>query len=68
MLIQEPERLTMNAAACDGPGCDTWSREPEQHGFMELIWGPSRYLFCSGDCCLKYLADHSTPLVVIPND
>lgn len=66
MFIAEPERLTMNAAACDGPECDTWSREPENHGFLELIWGARRFIFCSTDCCLKYLADNSSPMIVIP--
>ena len=66
MLITENETLTKNAAACDGPECNTWSREPEDHGFMELVWGPSRYVFCSGDCAMKFLAEKTTPVVVIP--
>lgn len=58
----------LNAAACDGDGCDTWSREPQQHGFMLLVWGESKITFCSADCLLKFVADHSIPMVVIPND
>jgi hypothetical protein len=58
----------LNAAACDGDGCDTWTREPETHGFVMLVWGDAKFTFCSADCCLRYLADHSEPMVVIPNE
>ena len=35
---------------------------------MQLTWGTGVYMFCSADCCLRYLADNSTPMVVVPND
>jgi hypothetical protein len=58
----------LNAAACDGDGCQTWSRNPEEHGFVLLVWGDTKFTFCSPDCCLKHLATYSTPLEVISNE
>lgn len=60
-----PEPLTRNAAACDTDGCDTWSREPEQHGFLEVVWGDMRLLYCSPDHLLKDIASVSKPLEII---
>lgn len=57
--------LFRNAAACDGPGCGTWSRAPEEHGFMMLVWGDAALLFCSGDCSMRWLAENTKPLEVV---
>ena len=61
-----PERLCRNAALCERDGCDTFSTEPEAHGFLMLVWGDRRYLFCKPDCLLRWLADHSEPTMEIP--
>jgi hypothetical protein len=53
--------LTRNAAACDRDSCDTWSREPEVHGFLEVAWGTQRLVFCSVDCLLSEMARRSEP-------
>jgi hypothetical protein len=55
------QRLSRNAAACDRESCDTWSREPEAHGFLEVAWGRHRLLFCCVDCLLTELAQRSEP-------
>ena len=57
--------LARNAAVCDADECDTWTREPEMHGFLQLVWGELVLLFCSPDCTLKWLATNSTPMEVI---
>ena len=40
-----------DATHCDREGCDTWSRHPENHGFLTVNWvGSSRLArkdFCS---------------------
>ena len=51
-----------NAAACDY--CNTWSREPEDHGFLEVVWGHDRLLFCRVDCLLLGMAERGGPPVV----
>lgn len=58
--------LGRNAAACDHRTCDTWSREPEAHGFLEVVWGPHRLLFCSVDCLLTELAMRTQPSSSLP--
>jgi len=50
-------RLTRNAAACDGPSCDAWSREPEDHGFLELRMRGQFLLFCSPECAMRLLME-----------
>ncbi|HEX6886463.1 MAG TPA: hypothetical protein VF143_00030 [Candidatus Nanopelagicales bacterium] len=59
--MAEPIPLSRNAAACDHRSCDTWSREPEAHGFLEVVWGPQRLLFCGVDCLLTELAMRTEP-------
>jgi hypothetical protein len=56
--------IERNAAACDGPGCNTWSRVPEEHGFMMLVWG-APWVFCSGDCAMRWLSENTKPLEVV---
>lgn len=58
--------LTRNACACDHADCDTWSRDPEAHGFLEVVWGQDRLLFCSIDCLLLELADRTGPTERLP--
>jgi hypothetical protein len=60
-----PEPITRNAAACEADGCDTWTLEPEQHGFIEIVWGDERMVYCSVDCLLKDVASRSKPIEVI---
>ena len=58
-------RLTRNACTCDHDLCETWTRVPEEHGFVEVIWGADRLVFCGIDCLLKELAGRSQPTVTI---
>jgi hypothetical protein len=67
MMTHMPERLCRNAALCERDGCGTFSTEPEAHGFLMLVWGDKRYLFCKTDCLLQWLAEHSEPTIEIPN-
>ena len=59
------------ATHCDREGCGTWSRHPENHGFLTVNWvGSSRLArkdFCSWDCILRYGAT-KPPMEVIGND
>ena len=57
-----------NAAHCDGPSCDSWSRSPFTTGFLE-VWQAKDHVmhFCSWDCVLRYGA-FKTPTEVISND
>lgn len=59
------KRITHNASACDHGPCDTWTRHPEEHGFVEVIWGTDRLVFCGIDCLLRELAQRSQPTVTI---
>lgn len=63
--ITYPEPITCNAAACDADGCDTWSREPEAHGFIEVIWGDQRSVYCKPDCLLQDIARRTAPTITI---
>ena len=59
-----------DAIHCDRNGCDTWSRNPEAHGFINVNpWGDwsDKRDFCSWDCVIAYGAT-KPPLVVVPND
>ena len=58
-----PKRIARNASACDHGPCDTWTRNPEDHGFIEVIWGTDRLVFCGIDCLLKELAQRSEPMI-----
>jgi hypothetical protein len=57
-----PEPITRNACACEADGCDTWTKEPEQHGFIEIVWGDERMVYCGADCLLKDVARRTTPM------
>lgn len=59
-----------DAIHCDRQGCDTWSRNPEDHGFLAVNWWGdwgSKKDFCSWDCVLAY-GMTKPPLVAVPND
>ena len=59
-----------DAIHCDRNGCDTWSRNPEDYGFINLNpWGDwsDKKDFCSWDCVIAYGAT-KPPLVVVRND
>ncbi len=59
-----------DAMHCDVEGCDTWSRSPEEHGFLSVNWWgdyASRLDFCSWDCILAY-GMRKPPLGAVPND
>jgi hypothetical protein len=58
-------RLTRNACACDHGPCETWTRFPEDHGFVEVVWGTDRLVFCGIDCLLAELAQRSQPTVTV---
>jgi hypothetical protein len=58
--------LIRNATACDRSGCGTWSRSPEEHGFLEVVWGSQRLGFCGVDCLLQELAQRSQPSMTMP--
>lgn len=60
-----PEPITRNAAACEADGCDTWTMEPEQHGFIEIIWGDERMVYCKPDCLLRDIAQRTAPTTTI---
>jgi hypothetical protein len=51
---------------CDQRACGTWTRTPEEHGFVEVIWGAERLAFCGIDCLLQELAQRSQPSISIP--
>lgn len=51
--------LIRNAAACEADDCQTWSRFPEEHGFVELRWPDRAVTFCSPGCALKWLATYA---------
>ena len=58
--------LTRNACICDH--CqETVSREPELHGFLEVIWGDEHMLFCKLECLLLGMAERERgQMVTIP--
>jgi hypothetical protein len=58
--------LIRNATACDHSACGTWTRSPEEHGFVEVLWGPERLGFCGIDCLIRELAQRSQPSISIP--
>lgn len=58
-----------DAIHCDRDGCDTWTRNPEDHGFLAVNWWGdwgSKKDFCSWDCVLAY-GMTKPPLEVIEN-
>lgn len=57
-----PEPITRNAAACEADGCETWTLEPEQHGFIEIVWGDERMVYCGTNCLLRDVARRSSPV------
>jgi hypothetical protein len=57
--------IQRNASMCEGPGCDTWSREPEDHGFLMLTWDNEKLPFCSGDCAMRWLSENTKPVEVL---
>ena len=54
-----------NAVHCLRPGCDTWTFEPEEHGFIILIWDGIETAYCSTDCVLVDIAQRSEPTETI---
>jgi hypothetical protein len=65
-MCEVPRPLLRNATVCDQRACDTWTRTPEEHGFVEVIWGTERLAFCGIDCLLQELAQRSQPSISIP--
>lgn len=49
-------QMQRNVTACDADECNTWSRDPEEHGFLELRWPGRVVSFCSPGCALRWLA------------
>lgn len=58
-MFMEP--ITRNAAACEADGCNMWTRNPEQLGFIEVVWADERSLYCSVGCMLRDVAKRVTP-------
>ena len=56
-----PEPITRNAASCDADECDSWSREPEAHHYLEVVWGDERLIFCCSNCLLVEMARRTKP-------
>lgn len=54
----------MKANHCDGPGCDTWRREPNGELWLEIH--DSNLHFCCWDCLSKYAAGKTA--TAAPND
>jgi hypothetical protein len=54
-----------NATHCLRAGCDTWSYEPIEHGFIVIIWGGVETAYCSTDCLLVDVAARTAPTEVI---
>lgn len=55
------DRLIRNASHCQRDGCTTWSLEPEEHGFLDVLWPPAHLIFCSPDCLITHMATTTTP-------
>jgi hypothetical protein len=51
-----------NATHCLREGCDTWSYEPIQHGFVIIVWGGVETAYCGADCMLLDVAKRTTPV------
>jgi hypothetical protein len=54
-----------NATHCLREGCDTWSYEPIEHGFVIMIWSGIETAYCSTDCLLLDVAARTAPSEVI---
>lgn len=54
-----------NASVCDHGPCDTWTRHPEDHGFLTVWWGDLPLVFCSPDHVIAHLAATTEPMEVI---
>lgn len=52
---EQPLPIVRNATQC--AACPTWSREPEQHHFLEVVWGGERLAFCGAACAMRHLAN-----------
>lgn len=64
-----PEGLVRNAIACEADECQTWSRDPEAHGFLEIRWAGDAVRvvsFCSPGCALRWLATYANLTEEIP--
>lgn len=66
------ESFWFNAAHCEGPGCDTWSRSPKEHGFVVIHWPnpdgdtENHYsVYCCVDCMMKDAVARFAPIEVI---
>ena len=59
--------LTRNACICDHCN-ETISREPEEHGFLQVTWGDEHLVFCCVHCLLLGMTerDRGGPMEAIP--
>ena len=56
----------MNACHCLRPGCDTWSYEAIEQGFIIIIWDGIETAYCSSDCMITDIAQRTQPTETIP--
>jgi hypothetical protein len=54
-----------NATHCLNPGCDSWSFQPIEHGFIIILWDGIETAYCGADCLLKDVAGRTAPTEVI---
>lgn len=54
-----------NALHCDTDGCDTWTTDPDDHGFVTVTGkGLELHFYCL-DHAGKYMMSNSSPTEVI---
>jgi hypothetical protein len=53
------------AKHCDQDGCDTWSTDPEAHGFITVTGSNLELHFCCFDHAGRYMLGNSSPTEVI---